>query len=156
MPAVLLKRPTEVPRRRRARGLACALVVGLAALTLSSAAQAAVTLSCIHADSTKGRLSVVYATGSVGGQEVKQFDADVEVSPGSYKARQTVVFKVKGVTVGKRRLVRDNNGDLEADLKLLSTKTKGKKAWPAKFPPVSTGTTVTVRIAGKNALSCTF
>jgi hypothetical protein len=135
-----------------------ALFAGALALILPlNAGHAATTISkCQIASGSDARLSVVYTAVGQGNQAEKQFDADLELTPVAYKKGQKVKFLVKGVEVASQRLKLDNNGDLEADVKLTTKKKKGKKAWPDNFPKVKTGTSVAAEIRGTTVLSCTL
>jgi len=119
-----------------------------------NAGQAATKISsCQDTNGSTGRLSVVYAKGQ-GKQAEKQFDADLELTPGDYSEGQKVRFLVKGVEVASQRLKLDKNGDLEADVKLTTKKKKGKMAWPDNFPKIKTVASVAAEIRGTTVLSC--
>ena len=143
-------------RKANAPGLAGVLIAGALALSIPlNAAHAGTKVSqCQIAISSAGRLSVTYTAEGKGKQAAKQFDADLELTPGEYKKGQKVKFLVKGVEVASQRLKLDKNGDLEADVKLTTKKKKGRKAWPDDFPRVKPGTTVATQIGETNILSC--
>lgn len=145
-------------RRIRLTRFIGALSAGALALILPlNAGHAATKISkCQIVSGSEARLSVAYTAVDQGNQAEKQFDADLELTPGDYKKGQKVKFLVKGVEVASQRLKLDKNGDLEADVKLTTKKKKGKKAWPDNFPKVKVGTTVAAEIRGTTVLSCTL
>jgi|GEM_PF-2866879 len=119
-------------------------------------ASSTVIRQCQISTGPAARLSVTYTRQVKSGKVSKHFDASLEVSRADYKEGKWVKFLVRGVKVGSRKLIKDENGDLEADLQLTTKRSSGRKAWPDNFPNVKPGTTVKAKIGKTVVLSCTL
>jgi hypothetical protein len=103
------------------------------------------------------KLDSSFETWTARGTERREFEAEIDIEDGKgFRAGQTVTFHVDGKRVASRKLVRDRDGDLDAEIEFKSWRSTGPSRFPAGFPAVATGTAVSVRSAGTTILSCTL
>ncbi|MEZ5894077.1 MAG: hypothetical protein R3C58_13155 [Parvularculaceae bacterium] len=121
---------------------ACAAVIALSGAAFAKGASDSdrLTLQCSANGARDFSMSARYETR----RGRSKFDASFEAAPRvGFNAGQQLDVLVGGVRVGSMRLVLAIGGDLEGDLE-FDTRADENNPFPANFPAVAAGTSVTV------------
>lgn len=146
---------TAVPSRPAFAAIAFGSLLVIAAPSAASAATGEWEVECRAGSERTVEFESSFERWTTKGEKRREFEASLDIEDGrGFAAGQIVTFHVDGKKVASRKLVRDLDGDLEAEVEFKSWKTSARSRFPAGFPKIEKGTTVSAVSKGKTLLTC--